>query len=413
MVVLVTGSSKGIGYQIASDLLDQGHDLVLHCNRNKSSLEGLLSAYKSNSVIIQADLSSYNDIKKLVDETTNKLSFPDCVINNAGIAESADISLDIEEWDKMFDKTISVNLKAPGLIFKEFIKYKRLDDILPKVWESYDAIIMILAVGAVVRKIAPYLKSKESDPAVIVLNLELNRVLPLLSGHLGGANELASLLERKLPNCINFITTATDQTNTLSFEMLAKKRGWRVKNLKALANISNRLLNNKSVKVATYKAIFESIENRENLKLINFDEVDKNSVVIGYQNIELLTLVPKLYLGIGCNKGTKKELIKEAVELFLDEFNIEKTDIAKLASFEAKSKEKGLLEFAKDEGFKIEFFSKDDINSVEKEFSASASTKFFGLKGVAEPSSVLASEYKELIFKKRAYFGAITIAGAI
>ena len=73
MVVLVTGSSKGIGYQIASDLLDQGHDLALHCNRNKSSLEGLLSAYKSNSVIIQADLSSYNDIKKLVDETTNKL----------------------------------------------------------------------------------------------------------------------------------------------------------------------------------------------------------------------------------------------------------------------------------------------------------------------------------------------------
>ena len=129
MVVLVTGSSKGIGYQIASDLLDQGHDLVLHCNRNKSSLEGLLSAYKSNSVIIQADLSSYNDIKKLVDETINKLSFPDCVINNAGIAESADISLDIEEWDKMFDKTISVNLKAPGLIFKEFIKYKRKNKI--------------------------------------------------------------------------------------------------------------------------------------------------------------------------------------------------------------------------------------------------------------------------------------------
>ena len=61
MIVLVTGSSKGIGYQIASDLLDQGHDLVLHCNRNKSSLEDLLSAYKSNSVIIQADLSSYND----------------------------------------------------------------------------------------------------------------------------------------------------------------------------------------------------------------------------------------------------------------------------------------------------------------------------------------------------------------
>ena len=60
MIVLVTGSSKGIGYQIASDLLDQGHDLVLHCNRNKSSLEDLLSAYISNSVISNRILSLPN-----------------------------------------------------------------------------------------------------------------------------------------------------------------------------------------------------------------------------------------------------------------------------------------------------------------------------------------------------------------
>ena len=61
----------------------------------------------------------------MVDNTVGKLSFPDCIINNAGIAESANISLDINEWSKMFDKTIDVNLKAPSLIFKEFLKYKR------------------------------------------------------------------------------------------------------------------------------------------------------------------------------------------------------------------------------------------------------------------------------------------------
>ena len=129
MVVLVTGSSKGIGYQIANDLLDQGHDLILHYNRNKSSVDNLLSNYKSNSVIIQADLSLSNEVKKLVDESINKLGFPDCIINNAGIAESAEVSLDTEKWDELFDKTISVNLKAPGLIFKEFIDYKRKNKI--------------------------------------------------------------------------------------------------------------------------------------------------------------------------------------------------------------------------------------------------------------------------------------------
>ena len=80
---------------------------------------------KTGSFSIQADLSQQEDIKKMVENTIGKISFPDCIINNAGIAESADISLDTNEWSKMFDKTIDVNLKAPSIIFKEFLKYKR------------------------------------------------------------------------------------------------------------------------------------------------------------------------------------------------------------------------------------------------------------------------------------------------
>ncbi|MEO1953788.1 MAG: cobalamin biosynthesis protein CbiG, partial [Campylobacterales bacterium] len=94
--------------------------------------------------------------------------------------------------------------------------YKKLDDILPSAWANYDAIICILAMGAVVRKIAPLLQDKSSDPAVLVINLALDKIVPLLSGHLGGANELADTLVSKLPNAINFISTATDQTNTLA-----------------------------------------------------------------------------------------------------------------------------------------------------------------------------------------------------
>jgi NAD(P)-dependent dehydrogenase (short-subunit alcohol dehydrogenase family) len=88
-------------------------------------LEALINEYSSNSFIVKADLSVENEIKKLVDDTIENLSFPDCIINNAGIAESADIKLDLNNWSKMFDKTIDVNLKAPSLIFKEFLKYKR------------------------------------------------------------------------------------------------------------------------------------------------------------------------------------------------------------------------------------------------------------------------------------------------
>ncbi len=125
MKVLLTGSSKGIGYKIAQDLLNDGHELALHYNKNESPLKDLMKEDKTGSFSIQADLSKQEEIKKMVVNTIDKLSFPDCIINNAGIAESADISLDINSWSNMFDKTIDVNLKAPSLIFKEFLKYKR------------------------------------------------------------------------------------------------------------------------------------------------------------------------------------------------------------------------------------------------------------------------------------------------
>ncbi len=292
--------------------------------------------------------------------------------------------------------------------------YKKLDDILAPAWKEYDAIIAILAMGAVVRKIAPLLEDKSTDPAVLVINLALNKVVPLLSGHLGGANELADTLAERLPNCLNFISTATDQTKTLAFEMLAKKNDWKIENLKALAKVSNRLLNKQPVKVATYENVFESIPNKENLSLVDFENLDLDTVVIDPTiTSQCLTFRPKVYLGIGCNRDTPLSEIEEAVKQFLAMHKLSVEDIENIGSFEAKADEVGLLEFAKKYHFDIEFYEKDAINALENSFSDSASTKFFGLKGVAEPSAILASTYKELLFNKEVYFKSVTVAGAI
>ena len=129
MKILLTGSSKGIGFNIANTLINEGHDIALHYNKNKSELDALLKDSKTNSFAIQSDLSDSTQVKDLVNKTIDKLSFPDCIINNAGIAESADISIDFEKWNDLFDRTIDVNLKAPSLIFKELIKYKRANKI--------------------------------------------------------------------------------------------------------------------------------------------------------------------------------------------------------------------------------------------------------------------------------------------
>ncbi len=331
------------------------------------------------------------------------------MLNKIAIVTINDPSLEAAKKLLPYLKEFEVDIFSKS----EFKIYKKLDDILPTAWEKYDAIIMILAIGAVVRKIAPLLKDKATDPGVVVINIGLDRIIPLLSGHLGGANELANLLTQRLPNAINFVTTATDQTDTLAFEMLAKKRGWRIENLKKLANISNRLLNKKEVKVATYPSIFESIDKKENLKLVEFDEIDENTVVIAPFETKELLFVPKISIGIGCNRGTSKEIIKRAFYEFLDSHSLKKENIKTLASFEAKADEEGLLEFAKEENLKIEFYKKEELNSLQNEFSPSKAKKFFDLKGVAEPSAVMASEYKELVFKKEIFYKSITIAGAV
>lgn len=295
--------------------------------------------------------------------------------------------------------------------------YDKLDDILPTAWKTYDAIICILAIGAVVRKITPYLQSKETDPAILVIDLSLTKVIPLLSGHLGGANKLSDEICNNIEGCINFITTATDQTKTIAFEMWAKENDMDIYNLKALANISNRLLNKQDINICTYQSIFNTIKDKTNLVLNDTKNIDikENSVVITPFNIDTKELYfkPNIYIGIGCNRDTPQDTISKSIAIFLKENNLNFSQIKTLNSFEAKADEKGLLEFANNNNIKIQFFDKENINRLENDFSKSASTKFFGLKGVAEPSAILGSKYKELIIKKSVYFKSVTIACAI
>ncbi len=340
---------------------------------------------------------------------SKKLKIAVITINQPSLNSACNLAPYLDSYDVEYYGKEDLNHNIDNLNI-----YNKLDDILPDAWKTYDAIICILAMGAVVRKIAPLLIDKATDPAILVVNLALDKIVPLLSGHIGGANELANTLSSKLPNCLNFISTATDQTNTLAFEMEAKRNGWDIKNLKQLANISNRLLNKQKVAVATYKNIFNKLSNKENLELIKFDKIDENSVIISpIIQSRQLTLKPKVYLGIGCNRNVSFEEIEKYVFLFLEENNLTINQIQNIASFEAKSDEVGLLELASKYNFDILFFNKDDINSLEQELSNSASTKFFGLKGVAEPSAILGSIYKELIIKKQVFNKSITIAAAV
>ena len=305
-----------------------------------------------------------------------------------------------------------------------FVLFDKVDDIMPAAWANYDAIIFLIATGAVVRKIAPFLKDKATDPAVVIMTLDLKRVIPLLSGHLGGANELASQLSERIDGCVNFVTTASDQINVLAFDMFAKKFGYAISHLKSLAEVSNAIINKKKVQVVTYPSMIESVKSFEGYKDENFDFYMPDDLSRIDQAIPTVYITPQILavkalqihpqeiaLGLGMNRGTSKEEITFAVQRFCFEHSIDLSQVKALASFKAKADEEGLLEYAKDQALEVKFFDEDEINALQEEFSPSQATKFFNIKGVAEPASLLASKHKTLFLSKRIY-GGVTIAAA-
>ena len=306
----------------------------------------------------------------------------------------------------------------------KFHIFKKVDDILPTAWAEFDAIIFIMATGAVIRKIAPYLKDKATDPAVLIMTLDLQRIIPLLSGHLGGANELALEITQKIKGCINFVTTASDQIKVLAFDMFAKENNYTITNLKSLAEVSNAIINKKKVQVITYPAMIEKVKMYVGYKEENFVFVmpdvlqnlkeDIPSVYITPQklpNAALQIHPQEISIGLGMNRNTPKEEIANAVKRFCYEHGLEISQVTKLASFRAKADEVGLLEFADASRLEIEFFDEDAINALTENFSPSQATKFFNIKGVAEPAALLASKNRTLFLGKRVY-GGVTVAAA-
>jgi cobalt-precorrin 5A hydrolase len=292
-------------------------------------------------------------------------------------------------------------------------EFDSIDEVIKTLWEEFDAGVFFISIGIIIRKIAPYLKSKTIDPAIISMSINLDRVVPMIGGHIGGANELSKIIEKRIDGCINFITTATDQTDTFAFDMFAKKEGFLIKNINKLANISNRLINNKRVKVATYQKIYKTIDCK-NLELIDFDKVDSNSVIIApHINSSVLTLKPSIYLGIGCKKDISIKTLHLALNDFLHSNNLQDCKIGSIASFDKKSDEKALIDLSSKLGVGFETFRKSEIDSLKTSFSKSASKKYFDIKGVAEPCAILASRYKIIIIKKTKFFNSITIACAI
>lgn len=287
-----------------------------------------------------------------------------------------------------------------------------------------DALIFIGATGIAVRSIAPYVASKKSDPAVLVVDECGKFVISLLSGHLGGANELAQQIAEALHSTA-VVTTATDVNGLFAVDVFARKNGLRVCNPEAIRHVSGKLLQGEIIVMAVDPACMSPEEMAElqppkEVKLISWNEAQAEHAVDVWitkkeprEYSKTLILAPKTtVLGMGCRKSKSYNEIKQMIKTLVDSRKIDLDDIYALASVDVKEKEPGLWELAQHLRVPFVVFSAGELKKVSGDFTASAFvSRTVGVDNVCERAAVAAADGGSLLIHKQAMDG-VTIAVA-
>lgn len=264
-----------------------------------------------------------------------------------------------------------------------------------------DALIFISAMGIAVRLIAPYIKDKKTDPAVIVLDDTGKYTISLLSGHLGGANKLTLEIAEFLDNQA-IITTASDNRNMEALDNFAKENDLYITNFNHLKKVMSDIINEAPV------GLYSEIKRRpKNIKFI--EDKDFNSdkvsswVIISSENIETIKpkahLIPKnLNIGIGLRKDTPYEDIKEVFDDALRLINHNIKGIKTIATIPLKKDEAGLKRLVDELGMKLSIYDNEEINKVEIEEPSDFVYKTTGVYAVSEPCALLSGG--EMILRK-------------
>ncbi len=286
------------------------------------------------------------------------------------------------------------------------------------------ALVFIGAAGIAVRTIAPFLKNKASDPAVVVIDDSGKFVVSLLSGHLGGANSLAIRIAA-LINAIPVVTTATDSRGLPCVEDIAGRFGLGIEDFKKIKKINSAILDNGKVLIVDRNrarlALMKKVYGR--FDVIGFRKdypsAGRGAVFVavtpftgsvpGRLKASTLILRPREFVaGIGCKRGTSAVEIERAFMEVLKKNGIAPGSIKKLATIDIKRDEPGLQRFAGKHGFEMDFFSPRELSKRTKRKSEMV-LKYTGAGGVSEPASLLGARAKRL-WSRKIITGKVTVA---
>ena len=317
------------------------------------------------------------------------------------------------------------NIFAPGKLSNEnnsITWYSEpTSDKIIELFKNSNALICLFSLGAVIRLIAPHLKDKKTDPAVIVIDDKMTFVISVLSGHIGGANELTQEISEKL-NALPVITTAADVNKTIVVDLVGRQFGWKIDDETTVTKISAHMVNSEPIGVFQqtgntkwYKELPKNVtiyDNLEELKKSNSkahliisdaiidDELAQESVIYRPQS---------LVIGIGLHWDTTKDTIREGIEYCLEKFNLSSKCIAKLVSIKKPEDVQGLIDLGKEMKIPVEYVDREELSEIITPNPSSTVKAFEGTASVSEAAAIKVS-CGELIVEKQKFPPNLTIA---
>ena len=277
-------------------------------------------------------------------------------------------------------------------------------------FRASDALVFVGACGIAVRAIAPHVRSKTEDPAVLCVDEAGRFVIPLLSGHIGGANALARTLAVEL-GAVAAVTTATDVNRRFSVDQWAAENGYVIDDMAAAKQISAAILEG-GVPFCSDLPVVTKLPPG----LVR-GETGPLGIYIGWETGRqpfdtTLRLVPRaLRLGLGCRRGTDAKALREAVETVFAAQGIDLRAVVRAASIDLKRDEPGLLEYCRGRGWPLDFYTPEQLRAVDGALVTPSAfvRNVTGVDNVCERAALLGAE--RLIIKKTA-IGGVTVAAA-
>ncbi len=316
--------------------------------------------------------------------------------------KGAELALQIKEkWGNA-----DVFLPAALNVEADFTPFTSFSQTLEAVFSSYDGHYFIMATGIVVRLIANLLKDKATDPAVVAGDEAGCFVISLVSGHIGGANELARELAAGI-GAQAVITTSTDVNELPGIDVIAANLGLYIENPPAIKHVSMAYIQGRALPLHDpYNLARPCIPGALIEEPAAFFPA-RSGVFVDYEVRDLpgqvLVLRPKcLVAGIGCRRGAPKEELEFFIRGIFKSHRLSIHSLAKIVSVDLKENEPGLNQLAMDLGAPICFYSTDQLNQVKNVPNPSLRVdKHIGVQSVCEAAAILATGQNHLIVPKQ------------